>query len=75
MHCLNHHDNGGDCEEKIKLTSDVSLWFNEFPIVWHHIAVPLLDATLDVPTTLAHVAKQSPRQADIGLGVCIDLEV
>jgi hypothetical protein len=51
------------------------LWFNEFPIVWHHIAVPLLDATLDVPTTLAHVAKQSPGQADIGLGVGIDLEV
>ena len=62
-------------EEKIRLTSDISLRLDVFQVVWFNELEPLLDTTFDVPTALAHVAKQSPGQAKIWLCVCIDLEI
>jgi hypothetical protein len=62
-------------EGKIRLTSDISLRLNMFQVVWFNELEPLLDTTFDISAALAHVAKQSPRQAKIRLCVCIDLEI
>lgn len=65
----------GECEEEEELTSRVSLRFHVFLPVWPDVREPLLDATFDVSTTLAHVTKQPTGQAKIRLCICVDLEV